>query len=291
MISTVTNPLRALACLTLAAALCAVPLAASAQWFGKKAAPKGPPPPPIAPAPTCDKPLYLTLETGAMDTAPLLAEVLNKHQVKATFFVANEAANDGKGAMSFEWGQKFWAQRGQEGHDFASLTWDHVAFKGDVKGIAPQFVVQPGAGALAGRSFTWEPKKYCDQITQARERIEEFTTKKALPLWHSPSGTPSAKLNAAAQACGYQHASYTRAGLLGDSASSERASSDALVKKALASISAGDVLSAQLGSHKRQDPWPTSVLEPLIVGLKEKGFCFTTLRHHPSYTAWIAAHP
>jgi peptidoglycan/xylan/chitin deacetylase (PgdA/CDA1 family) len=32
------------------------------------------------------------------------------------------------------------------------------------------------------------------------------------------------------------------------------------------------------------------VLEPLIVGLKAKGFCFQTLREHPTYKAWIAAH-
>ena len=32
-------------------------------------------------------------------------------------------------------------------------------------------------------------------------------------------------------------------------------------------------------------------LEPLIVGLKDKGFCFRTLREHPRYQAWIAAHP
>jgi len=34
----------------------------------------------------------------------------------------------------------------------------------------------------------------------------------------------------------------------------------------------------------------TAVLEPLIVGLKERGFCFQTLREHPAYQGWIAAH-
>jgi peptidoglycan/xylan/chitin deacetylase (PgdA/CDA1 family) len=32
------------------------------------------------------------------------------------------------------------------------------------------------------------------------------------------------------------------------------------------------------------------VLEPLIVGLKERGFCFQTLREHPAYQGWITAH-
>jgi peptidoglycan/xylan/chitin deacetylase (PgdA/CDA1 family) len=30
------------------------------------------------------------------------------------------------------------------------------------------------------------------------------------------------------------------------------------------------------------------VLEPLIVGLKARGFCFATLREHPDYRAWVA---
>jgi hypothetical protein len=28
-------------------------------------------------------------------------------------------------------------------------------------------------------------------------------------------------------------------------------------------------------------------LEPLIVGLKQKGFCFATLREHPQYAAHV----
>jgi len=29
------------------------------------------------------------------------------------------------------------------------------------------------------------------------------------------------------------------------------------------------------------------VLEPLIVGLKARGFCFATLREHPHYRRWM----
>ena len=38
----------------------------------------------------------------------------------------------------------------------------------------------------------------------------------------------------------------------------------------------------------RMQPRP-AVLEPLIVGLKEKGFCFATLRQHPAYKTRIVA--
>jgi hypothetical protein len=30
------------------------------------------------------------------------------------------------------------------------------------------------------------------------------------------------------------------------------------------------------------------VLEPLVAGLKQRGFCFRTLREHPQYAGWIA---
>jgi peptidoglycan/xylan/chitin deacetylase (PgdA/CDA1 family) len=280
------------ACATAAAlvAVCSIHTLAYGQLFGKKPAPAAPPTPPIAAAPTCDKPLYLTLDTGHMDVAQLMADVLNKHQVKATFFVANERTKDDKGSMSFEWGQKFWAQRGQEGHDFASHTWDHVYWKGDVKGNSPAFVVQPTAGAFAGRSFTWEAPKYCAQITQARERIEDFTGKKALPIWRAPGGKTSKKVIEMAEACGYKHVGWAPAGFLGDELP-DSTSNDALLKKALRDIKGGDILMAHLGIWSRKDPWAPAVLEPLIVGLKEKGFCFTTLRHHPDYKAWYASHP
>ncbi len=37
-------------------------------------------------ASTCEKPIYLTFDTGNMDVAEYVAGVLKKHDVKATFF-------------------------------------------------------------------------------------------------------------------------------------------------------------------------------------------------------------
>ena len=34
----------------------------------------------------CQKPIYLTFDTGHMGVAPLIADVLRKHQVPVTFF-------------------------------------------------------------------------------------------------------------------------------------------------------------------------------------------------------------
>ena len=272
-------------------AACAYSMGSNAQLFSKKPLPaasvSAPAPPPV---PLCDKPVYLTLDTGHMGVAQLMADVLNKHQVKVTFFVANEKTIDDKSSLGWDWGQNFWLQRGKEGHEFASHTWDHVYWKGDVAGVKPQFVVQSSAGGLAGRNFTWDAAKYCQQITQAKERIEEFTGKKALPLWRAPGGKTSPKFLAATEACGYKNVGWAAAGFLGDELPSEQASNDALLKKALKDIKAGDILMAHLGIWSRKDPWAPAVLDPLIVGLKERGFCFGTLRQHPAYQPWIAAH-
>ena len=245
------------------------------QLFGKKPAPVAVP----TPVPVCDKPVYLTFDTGHMETAPAIADVLNKHQVKVTFFVSNEKTKDGKDAMSWDWGQKFWKLRGQEGHEFASRTWDDVSFRGDVKGLEPRFVVQIGSGAYTGRSFTWEAKKYCDQIKQASDRIEDFTGKKALPLWRAPGGKTSAKLLATAKACGFEHVIWSPAGTV------DRAPLAASLKN----IQQGDILLAHLGSPSQEPAWETNMLEPLIVGLKERGLCFAALRTHPAYKPWIAS--
>lgn len=243
--------------------------------------------PAFAQAPAaCEKPLYLTFDTGHMEVAPLIAQVLARHDVKATFFVANERTKEGNGSLSNHWAP-WWKARAAEGHEFASHTYDHVYWRGDEKSVAPRFRVQPSAGAFAGRTFTWEAAKYCEQIAYAAERIQDHSGKKALPLFRAPGGKTSSKLLAAARACGWEHVGWSAAGFLGDELPSERFSNAALLQQALKNIRPHDILVAHLGIWSRQDPWAPAVLEPLIVGLKEKGFCFRTLRQHPAYRDWI----
>jgi peptidoglycan/xylan/chitin deacetylase (PgdA/CDA1 family) len=92
-----------------------------------------------------------------------------------------------------------------------------------------------------------------------------------------------------AKSCGYAHVGWSPAGFLGDELSSDHVSNAQLLAKALKTVRAGDILMAHLGIWSRQDPWAPAVLEPLIVGLKAKGYCFETLRKHPAYRDWIAA--
>jgi len=238
---------------------------------------------------SCDKPLYLTFDTGHMEVAPLIAEVLNRQHVKVTFFAANEPTKTGDGSLGKEWAP-WWKARAAEGHEFASHTYDHAYWRGDLPGATPMFHIRPSAGASEGRDLTWDAKTYCANIAKSAARLQEITGKKPLPLFRAPGGKTSPQLLAAAKACGWAHVGWAPAGFLGDELPSEKFSNAALLQQALQGIRSGDILVAHLGIWSRKDVWAPAVLEPLIVGLKDKGFCFETLREHPAYQGWIAAH-
>ncbi len=240
------------------------------------------------PAASCAKPLYLTLDTGHMEVAPLIAEVLNRQKVRVTFFAANEKTKVGDGSLGAYWAP-WWKARAAEGHEFASHTYDHAYWRGDLPGAAPTFRIRPSAGSFEGRELTWDAAAYCANIAQSAQRLQEITGKKPLALFRAPGGKTSPKLLAAARACGWAHVGWSPAGFLGDELPSDKFSNEALLSKALKDIRAGDILVAHLGIWSRKDAWAPAVLEPLIVGLKAQGFCFQTLRQHPDYRDWIAA--
>jgi peptidoglycan/xylan/chitin deacetylase (PgdA/CDA1 family) len=235
----------------------------------------------------CEKPLYLTFDTGHMDVAPLVAEVLNRHQVKVTFFAANERTKTGDGSLGEHWAP-WWKARAAEGHAFASHTWDHVYWRGDLPGEPPRFRVRASAGPQEGREQTWTAAQYCAEIGRAASRLQQLTGQPPLPLFRAPGGKTSPRFLAATRACGWQHVGWSPAGFLGDELPSETASNPALLAKALRDVRAGDILLAHLGIWSRRDPWAPAVLEPLVSGLKARGFCFRTLREHPQYAGWIA---
>ncbi|HOM20299.1 MAG TPA: polysaccharide deacetylase family protein [Ottowia sp.] len=232
-------------------------------------------------------PLYLTFDTGHMGIAALVAEVLRRQQVRASFFAANERTQEGEGSLSRHWGP-WWKARAQEGHELASHTWDHVYWRADLPGREPRFRVRPSAGAFAGREFSWSAEQYCQNIEQASERLAYYSGKKPLPLFRAPGGKTSPRLLAAARACGYAHVGWSPAGFLGDELPSDKYPNRVLLERALKTIRPGDILLAHLGIWSRQDPWAPAVLEPLIEGLKARGFVFRTLRQHPQYAPWIA---
>ncbi len=240
----------------------------------------------------CKKPVYLTLDTGHMEVAPLIAETLRKHQIKVTFFAANEPTKTGDGTLGGHWAP-WWRERGEEGHSFASHTFDHVYWRADLDSGAngAQFLVQPSAGTQAGKKMHYSAAQYCAQLKASATRLSALTGQPTLPVFRAPGGKTSPALLAAARTCGFAHVGWADAGFLGDELPSDKFSNQALLAKALRDIRSGDILMAHLGIWSRKDPWAPAVLEPLIVGLKERGFCFATLRSHPNYRAWIAAHP
>lgn len=239
---------------------------------------------------SCDKPVYLTLDTGHMGIAPLVADVLKRQDVRVTFFAAAERTQTDGDSLDDHWAP-WWKARAAEGHEFASHTYDHAYWRGDVKGTPPSFRIKPSAGPQTGKESVWRAADYCADIRKSSDRLAAITGKKPLPLFRAPGGKTSPALLAAAKDCGYAHVGWSPAGFLGDELPSETFSNQKLLAQALGSIRSGDILLAHLGIWSRKDPWAPANLEPLIVGLKAKGFCFRTLRQHPDYRAWIASHP
>ena len=239
--------------------------------------------------PVCRQPVYLTFDTGHMGVAPLIAEVLRREQVRVTFFAAQEPTQEGDGTLGEHWAP-WWKARAAEGHAFASHTWDHVYWRADVPDprSGMRFRVRPSAGPHAGQESVIDAQAYCAQLDRANARLQQLTGQSPLPLFRAPGGKVSPALIASARQCGYAHVGWAPAGFLGDELPSERFSNPHLLDQALRNIRPGQVLMAHLGIWSRRDPWAPAVLEPLIKGLKARGFCFATLRTHPEYREWIA---
>jgi peptidoglycan-N-acetylmuramic acid deacetylase len=238
-----------------------------------------------AAAPACDKPVYLTFDTGHMAVAPLVAEVLGRQQVKVTFFLANERTQTDGSSLDAQWAP-WWKARAAEGHAFGSHTWDHDVWQADTPaGLR----VRPTAGPQAGHPRVLDAAAYCAELQRPARRFEAMTGQPMAPIFRAPGGKTSPALLAAARACGWTHVGWSAAGFLGDELPSDRYPNAALLARALRDIRAGDILLAHLGIWSRRDPWAPAVLEPLIVGLKQRGFCFETLRSHPQFASALSA--
>lgn len=241
----------------------------------------------LARAEGCSGSVFLTFDTGHMGVAPLIADVLRRHEVKVTFFGAQERSQVGDGSLGQHWAP-WWRARAAEGHEFASHTLNHTYWRADLPDGG--FRVRASAGPHEGVEQRWTATQYCAEIDAARDRLRSITGVEPLPLFRAPGGKTSPALLKVARSCGYAHVGWAPAGFLGDELPSDRHPNAQLLSQALNRIRSGDILMAHLGIWSRQDPWAPAVLEPLIVGLKQRGLCFKTLRDHPSYVQWIAKH-
>lgn len=233
-----------------------------------------------AAAADCRGTIYLTFDTGSQSQAEFIAATLNKHHVKATFFLANEKTTRGDWSLDPSWAP-YWKARLAEGHAFGSHTFDHVYLKRD--GARGQVEVKPQFGANAGKTLSWTPAAYCAELDRVGQRFHQLTGGRLDRLFRAPGGRVSPNTLAAARACGYRHAGWSPAGFSGDETSSDAFPNRVLLARALAGLRDGDIFMAHLGIWSRKDPWAPANLEPLISGLQQKGMCFATLREHPAF--------
>jgi peptidoglycan/xylan/chitin deacetylase (PgdA/CDA1 family) len=231
-------------------------------------------------AQTCKGTLYLTFDTGSQSQAQFIADTLQKHAIKATFFLASEKTVNGDRSLDPAWAP-YWKRLVAQGHVFGSHTFDHVYVSGAAAG--GKIRVKPQFGQHSGQTLEWTPQQFCSELKRVDERFSQLTGQRLAPIWRAPGGRANPQALAAAKSCGYTHVGWAETGFLGDELSSTQFPNDMLLKRALENLRDGDIAVAHLGIWSRKDPWAPAVLEPLIVGLKSRGFCFATLKDHPQY--------
>jgi hypothetical protein len=222
----------------------------------------------------CNQTVYLSFDTGNMSVAQLVADILKRQNVRATFFLANEKTNRGDFALDDSW-KAFWQDRLHEGHHFGSHTYDHVYFIKD--GPNKEVLEKPQFGPQAGIATLYSEATFCKEISRVDARFQALTGSPIQKIWRAPGGKTSSRLINMGNQCGYQHIGWNDAGFLGDELDSKAHPNQVLLKQASNNLRDGDIAMAHLGIWSRKDPWAPAVLEQLIINLKNRGFCFGTL--------------
>ena len=236
-----------------------------------------------APAAVCDKPVYLTFDTGHMGVAPLVADVLARHHVKVTLFLANERTLTDGASLDDQW-SPWWKARAAEGHAFGSHTYDHVYWQGDLPD--GKFRVKPSAGPQTGKVQTWTAQQYCEEFGHAFHADDRPRHAAAVPragrqdLAGAAQGGPRMRL---------------RARGLGAGRFPGRRAAQRQIQRPPAGAGAAQHQARRHpagppGHLVAPGPLGPAVLEPLVEGLQRKGYCFATLDTHPAYKGWIATH-
>lgn len=238
----------------------------------------------------CKGTVYLTLDTGSLAQAERIADILKKFEVKATFFLANEKTTRGDYALDNSWAD-YWRARVAEGHSFGSHTWRHGYFREDLAD-GQHVLYKP----TEGKAESLDATAICAELNRVNTAFKKMTGRSLDPLWRAPGGHTTPFSLAAARQCGYRHVHWAKAGFLGDELPSDRYPNEALLNKALRDIRDGDVLMMHLGIWSRREPF-APMLDPLIAGLKQQGFCFapimagTTVTNMPSQNRALKSSP
>jgi peptidoglycan/xylan/chitin deacetylase (PgdA/CDA1 family) len=225
---------------------------------------------PAAAAP-CAGTVFLTFDTGNMAPAQAIADILDRQQVKATFFLANEKTKRGDTSLDPAWAP-FWKRLAQAGHAFGSHTWRHWTLAADTADGRVRYVPRGGAG----RADLLDAAALCAELRRPEDAFRAMTGRGFDGLWRAPGGHTTPLALAYAKGCGFTHVGWSAAGFSGDELPSDRFPSDRLIDRQLRDIKDGDVLLWHLGIWSRQDPLWTK-LDGLISGLKARGLCFARL--------------
>ena len=227
-------------------------------------------------AATCKGVVYLTIDTGHMQPAEEMASILKKHDIKATFFLANEKTKRGDTSLDPSW-TSFWKARADEGHAFGSHTWRHWIFRRDVGTDKVSYVP---AGEKSGE--TLDEAGVCAELKKSETVFKAMTGRGFDGIWRAPGGKLTPNATRFAAACGYRHVPWSAAGFSGDELPSDKFPSEALIKTQISNIRDGDILLWHLGIWSRKDPLYLH-FDELISGLKAKGLCFARIPEHPQW--------
>jgi peptidoglycan/xylan/chitin deacetylase (PgdA/CDA1 family) len=214
--------------------------------------------------------VYLTIDTGSMTAAEQIAEVLHAEKIPATFFIANEETAYGDRVLDERW-IPFWKRLVADGHTFGNHTWSHDTAREDL----------PNGRLRTTRpdrtTIVMDQEEFCQEMKRVDIRFLEITGQHLSPIWRAPGGRTTPRLLEWAKQCGFpKHVAWTEAGFLGDELSSRTYPNSLLLERALKRIRSGDILMMHLGIRSRQDPF-VHVFQPLVQGLKAKGFCFAPI--------------
>ena len=216
----------------------------------------------------CTGTVYLTFDTGGMQSAELIAKTLKEEDVKATFFLANEKTYRGDHALDPAW-SAYWKELVESGHVFGNHTWSHYTTRRDA---GDKIIVSNN-----GKERSLNQHAFCEELEKVERAFARDTGKTLSGIWRAPGGRTTRQSIQFAASCGYPvHVHWDDAGFIGDELPSEQYPNDVLLKRALKNIRSGDILMMHLGIWSRKDP-AAPILKPLIRGLKERGFCFGTL--------------
>jgi peptidoglycan/xylan/chitin deacetylase (PgdA/CDA1 family) len=225
----------------------------------------------------CTGSVYLTFDTGNMAQAETIARILNREQVKATFFLASEKTFRGDHALDEAW-RGYWRARTAEGHAFGNHTFRHVYAKRDL--ADGQLLATLDYG---GPEIRMDERAFCAELRKVDDAFHGLTGEHLAGLWRAPGGYTTRNTVRWAANCGYPvHVHWDAAGFIGDELDSDRYPNDKLLRQALAQVKPGTVTMMHLGVRSRREPL-APVLEPLIQGLKARGYCFAPLA--------VARHP